>query len=366
MSDRPRVAIVHDYVTQRGGAERVVLTMLRCFPGAELHTSLYEPTRTFPEFGQYRVRTLRLNHIAPLRAHHRAAFPVLATAFGHYQVDADIVLCSSSGWAHGVRTSGRKVVYCYTPARWLYQTDRYVGQRGRGIRSRLMTAAIGAMRRPLEKWDQQAARSAERYIVMSRAVQSRVLSIYGLNAPILPPPPADLTAIEPDPLLGLDSGFLLCVSRLLPYKNVDVVLDSMRALPTLRLVVVGDGPEESRLRAKAPPNAHLLGSVSDARLAWLYRNCSAIIAASHEDFGLVPIEAALFGRPTAALAWGGYLDTIVDGRTGVLFEEPTTDHVVNAIRAVLELRPALQVILDHSRQFQEDQFCSRLRDLVDD
>ena len=131
----PSIALVHDYLTQRGGAERVALSLTRAFPGAPLHTSLYEPAATFPAFAAVDVRPLPLNRLGPLRRNHRLALPLLAPAFSRLRVDADVVICSSSGWAHGARVTGRKIVYCHTPARWLYQPGRYL----RAIKSILGT-----------------------------------------------------------------------------------------------------------------------------------------------------------------------------------------------------------------------------------
>ena len=127
---RPRVAIAHDYLTQRGGAERVVLAMLRAFPEAEVHTLLYDPEGTFPEFRDAHVVTSPLNRLAPLRRHHRLALPLLAPAASRLRVDADVTLVSTSGWAHGFDIRGRSLVYCHNPARWLYQADDYLGDEG--------------------------------------------------------------------------------------------------------------------------------------------------------------------------------------------------------------------------------------------
>ena len=123
------VAISHDYLTQRGGAERVVLSMLRAFPRAPLYTSLYDAEGTFPEFRGADVRVTGLDRITPLRQHHRLALPLLPATFSRLQVSADVVLCSSSGWAHATRVDGKKVVYCHTPARWLYHGAHYLTER---------------------------------------------------------------------------------------------------------------------------------------------------------------------------------------------------------------------------------------------
>ena len=131
-----RVEIAHDYLTQRGGAERVVLSMLDAFPQAHVHTLLYDPPGTFPEFSVARVRPSPLSRVGLLRHHHRLAFPMLAGATDRLQIDADVVVCSSSGWAHGVKAQGAKVVYCHSPARWLYQPEAYLRGRARPPGSR--------------------------------------------------------------------------------------------------------------------------------------------------------------------------------------------------------------------------------------
>src|SRR5205085_12681682 len=131
-------------------------------------------------------------------------------------LDCEIAICSSSGWAHGARVAGRKVVYCHSPARWLYQTSRYLGTSGA-----IRRVTVEVLRRPLERWDKRAAASAVRYLVNSTAVKERVRTIYGIDAEVLAPPPALTPAGPREPVEGIEPGFFLCVSRLLPYKNVD-------------------------------------------------------------------------------------------------------------------------------------------------
>src|SRR5882757_4232506 len=123
--DGPRVAIAHDYLTQRGGAEKVVLSMSRAFPNAPIYTLLYDPATTYPEFAERDIRVSAMNKVGPLRKHHRAGLPIWPLVAQSMSVDADIVLTSTSGWAHGFRTRGRKLAYCYSPAKWLYLTDKY-------------------------------------------------------------------------------------------------------------------------------------------------------------------------------------------------------------------------------------------------
>jgi glycosyltransferase involved in cell wall biosynthesis len=361
----PRVAIVHDYLTQRGGAERVVLSMLRAFPHAELHTSLYDPDGTFPDFRDVRIRTMAVNALRPLRHHHRAALPLLAMSFQSHNVDADVVLCSSSGWAHGVATKGRKVVYCYTPARWLYQAKRYWGPEPPTVSRWLGMMALRAVHRPLVRWDVRAALSADVYVAISQVVRKRISDRYGIDAEVIPAPQTVDVTGRYEPIPGLEPGFLLCVSRLLRYKNVGAVVGAFRRLPDQRLVVAGTGPLSAELRAVAPMNVQLVGTVSDARLRWLYRSCAGLIAASHEDFGLVPLEGAAFARPTAALRWGGFLDTVVEGETGVFFDAPDSLHIADAVRRLRATQFAPLALHDHAERFDEHHFIQRLRHVVD-
>jgi len=355
-----RVAIVHDYLTQRGGAERVVLSMLRAFPGAQVHTSLYDDDSTFPEFRAADIQTLALDRVGPLRRAHRLAFPLLAPAFQRHRVDADVAICSSSGWAHGVRAAGKKMVYCHAPARWLYQTDRYLA--GHGAATRGVTHAL---RRPLLRWDLRAARSADLYVVNSRAVQQQVRAVYGFDAEVVPPPPAIDHSGPRSSIGGIVPGFFLCVARLLPYKNVGAVVAAFSRLPDLRLVIVGTGPQELELRRLAGANVHFCGGVQDDEIRWLYANCRAAVAASYEDFGLTPLEAAVFGKPTAALRYGGFLDTIVDGETGVFFNRPEPSEIASAVRRIDSAELSPEGLQTHAARFGEDRFARRITELAE-
>jgi len=371
MAAAEQVALAHDYATQRGGAERVALMMAQGFPNAPMYTALYRPEGTFAEFASLDLRTSPINRVRLLRDHHRLALPLLAPAVSATRIDASVLLVSSTGWAHGYRSSGRKVVYCHAPARWLYQTERYLGSSHEGsfgARSRRWMAArsLGVLAPALRAWDQRAALSADRYVVNSAVTARAVRQVYGIEAEILPPPPA----LTPDgpvaAVVDVEPGFLLCVARLLPYKNVDVVIDAVRQLPGVRLVVVGDGPDRPRLEALArhEPRVNLLGRVGDPELRWLYGACAALIGASYEDYGLSPLEAASFGRPSVVLRDGGYLDTVVEGRTGEFFDTPEAVDVVPAVERTLTRAWDHGALSSHARGFGLPRFVGRLQVIV--
>ena len=353
------LALVHDYLTQRGGAERVVLTLANTYPDAPIFTSLYDPGATFPDFAEHDVRTLPLDRVGLLRAHHRLALPLLAPAFSHLSVDAEVTICSSSGWAHGARVEGRKIVYCHTPARWLYQRDRYL--QGGGP---VVAAGLGAVSPLLRRWDRRAAASADRYLVNSREVKRRVSDLYGIDAEVVPPPVAIDPEAATEAVEGLSPGFLLCVSRLLPYKNVEAVCAAFARMPERRLVVVGTGPLADQLATVAPANVTLLGHVPDARLRWLYQSAAGLVAPSYEDFGLTPIEAAAFGHPTAALRFGGYLDTTVEGETGVFFDQPEPGAIAEAVERLCRGSWDANAIRAHAQRFAPEHFLDRVATVV--
>ena len=377
--DRPgAVAIVHDYLTQKGGAERVVLAMHRAFPSAPIYTSLYEPDLTFPEFCDVDVRPSYLNRSHFLRRHHRFALPLLAHAFSKIEVDEKIVLCSSSGWAHGIHTTETKLVYCHCPARWLYKRADYF-RKSQDVRNERRPATsldeihtsfmirmpLRAATPILRRWDRRAAASASAYYTNSSAVSDEISSVYGIQALIIPPP--SLFAVDgpsEKPSAVAKDGFLLVVSRLLPYKNLDRIFAVFAERRDLELVVVGTGPLLKNLQQTATPNIELLGNVNDPELRWLYEHSRALIAPAFEDYGLTPLEAASFGKPTLALRKGGYLDTVSEGTSGYFFEDLDVGSISGAIDKLSEDPLNSDEIRAHASRFSEERFASTLRQQV--
>ena len=362
--ERPQVAIAHDYLTQRGGAERVVLAMLKAFPDATIHTTLYDPDGTFLEFRHANIQVSALNRFATFRRNHRAALPFLPFASSALRIDADLVIASSSGWAHGFPTTGRTLVYCHAPARWLYQSERYLGGDPRRSPTGL---ALLALRAPLRRWDRRAAARADVYLANSHVVRERIGEAYGIDAEVLPPPFAvDTTGDQEGVPEAADwgEGYHLVVSRLLPYKNVDQVIEAFRDLPE-RLLVIGAGPMLAPLRAAAPDNVRIATDLTDAQMRWAYAHARALVAASHEDFGLTPLEAGAFGRPTLALRAGGYLDTIAEGVNGAFFDEPTAAAIRAAVVADRGRTWDPAAIRAHVEAFSPKRFVERVRAAAD-
>lgn len=371
--DGPRVAIAHDYLTQRGGAEKVVLSMSRAFPNAPIYTLLYDPPNTYPEFAERDIRVSRLNSVGFFRRHHRAALPILPLAANSMHIDADVVVTSSSGWAHGFKTDGHKLVHCHSPARWLYLSDMYLGEDS-GL---LRRAVLGLMSSRLRSWDHRAAESCDRYLAVSTVVQQRIADAYGIAADVLPSPVAMMQASAAEPVpevlqwLSEDGdsdpreAFYLCVSRLLPYKKVDAVVSAFAGRPR-RLVVVGRGPDADRISAAKTPNVLMLSDLTDGQMTWLYQHCRALIAASYEDYGLTPIEAGVWGRPSVVLRWGGFLDTVAEGITGMYFDRPEAASIVDALDRFETCLFDPDKIRLHVEQFTEERYADAMYAAVHD
>lgn len=350
------MVLAHDYLTQRGGAERVVLELARQFPDAPVVTSFYQPEATYPGFGDVDVRPAALSRVPFLRADPRRALPLLAPLFSLRKVPPGVLLASSSGWAHALRSRGPKVVYCHNPARWLYQPHDYFAGLPGPVRS-LISRGLA----PLRVWDQRAARTAQVYLANSSSVARRVRAAYGIEAEVVHPPSA-LAADDPqEQPAGIEPGYFLTVGRRRGYKNTELVCAAAAAAGQ-RLVVVGGLPK----RAEPWPD-HLVGveDISDDQLRWLYANCRAVVAMSQEDFGLTPVEGFTFGRPCIALRAGGYLDSCVEGVTGVFVDHPTVAELAGALSRFDERDYDRAAILAHAAQFSPPVFGSRIRAAVD-
>jgi glycosyltransferase involved in cell wall biosynthesis len=221
------------------------------------------------------------------------------------------------------------------------------------------------MARPLlEDWDRRAMGSADRYLAVSNETAARFRKVYGVDAEVLSPPPTLRAGGPEEPVEGVTPGYCLCTSRLLPYKNVGVLVEAMQYVPDVELLVVGDGPTRRFLEASSGPNVRFLGPVSDAQMRWLYRHCIGLVAASHEDYGLTPLEAATFGRPSAVLGEGGFLETVVEGTTGVYFENLAPHRVAAGIKELVGTTFDPFAIRAHANRYAPEAFKSRIREIV--
>lgn len=346
------VMLAHDYLTQRGGAERVFLSMARAFPDSPLLTTLYEPDRTYQEFAGREIQASPLQHVALFRRHFRTALPFYPAAIRSMgPVPARVLVSSSTAFAHGLESAGCHLAYVHSPPHWLWESRRYAGDRSRWAWARPLLG-------PFRQADMHAAQRPHLILTNSWHSAGKIRDTYGRNAEVLSPP------IRPRPAAAAPGDFFLVVARLLPYKNVHLVVQAAERLGA-RLVVVGEGPERSRLLAMAGPGTEFRSRVPDAELDRLYARCLAVVAAGEEDLGLVPIEANSAGRPTVCQARGGALETVVPGETGVLFGEPRVEAVAEAMAEAATRSWDAASLQRHAGRWSEEQFASRLRLLAD-
>lgn len=350
--DLSDIVVVHDYLNQRGGAERVVLEWASMWPGVPVYTSLYRPESTFPEFGSVDVRTSFLDR-APTDEGFRRLFPLYPAAFRSLGVlSAQVVISSSSGWAHGVRTSSDTLhtVYCHTPARWLYGGEHLDHRSGERL--------LATMMRPFRSWDRNAARRADLYIANSQQVRQRIKLEYGIDALVVHPP-VDVDRFQATPR----GDRLLVVSRLLPYKRIDLVVDAATKAG-LGLDIVGIGPALDDLRHRAGPSVCFHGRLPDADVTALMQECRALCLPGREDFGITPVEANAAGKPVVALAQGGALETLEESVTASFFHRQSTADVLDAIHRcdAIETDPA--IIAGYAQRFSRAAFRERMTDVL--
>ena len=349
--DRGELAIVHDYLSQRGGAERVVLSMARRYPEAPIYTSFWAEDRCYPEFRQLDVRTSRLQgRIDP--AHFRRSVLALPRAFATLDLSGfDRVLISSSAFAHHV-SHPNAAVYCYTPPRFLYEPEAYLD-------SPVLSAALWPGLAWLRRRDRAAAAAKQAYAAISRQSASRIEAAYGRRSELLYPPLA--TAHLPSQLSPLPATpRALVISRLLPYKRVDLAIAACTEAG-IGLSIVGEGPEEARLRQLAAgTDTSFLGRVDDDELRALYAEHSVLLAPGVEDFGLGPVEAAYAGRPALAVAAGGALETVIDGETGLLVDGDDPRRWAAKLTRLLELPWDPVVLRSSTERFAEPRFFRQL------
>lgn len=331
----------------------MTVELSKAFPEAKIYTALYSPDRTYDDFRDRTVVTSIMNHVPAVRADPRLAFPLLPYAWRSLGVlDADIVICSTSGWSHAIRTTGSKIVYCHNPARWLYQPDAYFSTAPR-LQKLIMRRSLG----PLKRWDRAAMGSGDRFVANSRNVAERMSATYGRDATVIHPPRGLDPTAERDPLPGLAPGFYLTISRTRGYKRSKVISEAFKGTTRVLVQVGGERPET--------PNVVHLSGVTDAELRWLYANSRALVAVGDEDFGLTPVEAYAFGTPAVVLAAGGYLETSHDVST-VLVPQASASALSQGIERLEASRWDKEAIISHAAKWSPDVFRQQIRALVED
>jgi len=354
-----RVAFVHDYLTQLGGAERVFLQLRELYPEAPVYTSLYDREAMGPAFEGLDIRTSWLQKIPGATKRFREMLPLYPQAFDSFDLSAyDLVISSTTSFAKGVSVAQRAlhVSYVNTPTRFIWYPDEYAFE----VTPLLARPALRAALPALRHWDYSAAQRPHRLIANSRNVAARIKQCYGRASDVVPCP-VDVERFAPSDRVG---DYYLAVARLLPYKRIELAIKACNMLGA-PLIIVGDGPDEPRLREIAGPTIRFAGTVGDDARRQLFAQARAVIVPGIEDFGLVALEAAASGRPTIALAAGGSLETVVEGETGTFFDEPTPESLAAAMRAFVPESFSRSRLLAHAAQFSPARFRERMRALIE-
>ncbi len=346
-----KVAIVHDYLLQMGGAEKVVEVLHSLFPDAPVYTSAYDRGAMPDSYRQWDIHTTFLQRLPLKKKTHRAALLLYPAAFESFDLSGfDLVISSSSSFAKGIITQPDTVHICYThaPMRFAWTPRSYMKEERVSMMARtLLAPGLHYLR----TWDAMASMRVDHYLANSRTVAHRIRKFYRRECDVVHPP-VDTSRFHISPQID---DYYLMVTRLAPYKRLDLAVLACTKL-NRRLKIVGAGRYAKELKKIAGPTIEFLGRVSDAALPDLLARAKAYIMPGEEDFGIAPVEANASGRPVIAYAAGGALDSQIDGVTGVLFQEQTVEGLMEAMQRADDIAFHPHTIRTHAEKFDTECF----------
>ncbi len=360
MTRERSAALVHDFFIQDGGAERCAVEFARLLPTATIETTFFDRVRFEDRIDPARVRTWGLQRLLGPTRRFRALLPLYPIWFMTRDLRAyDLVLSSSVAFCKSVRTrpDAIHVSYVYTPMRYAWDLDSYLAGSSVSGPGRIAARTIRPL---LRRWDRMTARRAGVIVAISETVRDRIRVAWGREAVTVIYPPVDTSEIV---LSDRDDGFLLVAARLLAYRRIDLAVAAATRLGR-ELIVVGDGPERERLSSAAGPSVRFLGHIERAALVDLFARCHAYLVPGEEDFGIAPVEAMAAGKPVVALRAGGVRETVVDGVTGVLFDRPEVDDLVDALGRLDAIAWDRAAIRAQAERFDTSVFRERWRALL--
>jgi glycosyltransferase involved in cell wall biosynthesis len=355
-----KLALVHDWLNQIGGAEDVLAALVDLYPGSPVYTSIYAPDLMPAAYREWDIRTLWIDRLPGIHRHHQPYLPLYPPAWGGLDLSAyDVVLSNKSGFCHGFHYGDRTlhICYCLAPTRYVWELDHYIAREGLG---RPVELALRPLVAALRRWDYAAAQRVHHFIAISTEIQARIKTYYHRDSTIIYPP-VDTARFQPS--AEVDDYFLV-VSRLIPYKRIDLAVQAATRL-NVPLKVGGRGRDLERLKALAGPTVEFLGYVPDDQLPGLMARCRAFLFPGLEDFGITPVQAQAAGRPVIAFGGGGALDTVIPGKTGMLFNEMTVESLMAAMASFQPRAYDPAVLRAHALRFDTQVFNRQIGNYVE-
>ncbi len=357
-----KIALVHDHLNQLGGAEKVLLALHEMYPQAPIYTLTYDKKAMGPDFATLDIRTSFIQRLPFGVRRYKWFLPLMPAAFEQFDFSRyDVVISSSSAYSKGIITKPETlhICFCHTPTRYLWNDHFDYVSTIRG--PKFVKKMVQLFSTYLRIWDKMSADRVNKFIANSAYVQHRIKKYYQRDADVIYPPveTAQFTLAEPQ-------DYYVIVSRLRPYKKVDLAIEAFNQLG-LPLKVIGGGEEEHRLRALARKNIEFLGMLSDEEKRPVIAQSKAFINPQEEDFGIAAVEAMAAGRPVIAYGKGGATESVIDGKTGLFFTEQTVPSLVEAIQRFEATKDQFDpfFIKQHAAEFDRELFKKRIRDYVD-
>ncbi|MDL2292417.1 glycosyltransferase [Acholeplasma sp. OttesenSCG-928-E16] len=353
-----KVAIVHDWLTNMGGAEQVVIELKKVFPDAPIYTTVYNPNNLASELRNIDVRTSFLQKKKKAINNHQKYFPFMPMAFESFNLNEyDVVISSSSSCAHGIVTNPDTlhICYCHTPMRYAWEFYYEYTKSMKNIKKKFIKYFMNYMR----IWDNVSSNRVDYFIANAHNVKKRINKHYRREADVIYPPiRTDMFNISNN-----DQDYYLVLSRLVPYKKIEIAVEACTKL-NKKLYVIGSGPQMSSLKKIAGKQVEFLGRVSDDEIPKYYAECKAFLFPGEEDFGITPLEAQSAGRPVIAYKKGGALETIVENETGIFFNEQTAESLMDAIKRFETMSFDKEKIRKHALKFSDKRFKEEIKTYV--
>lgn len=357
-----KTAIVHEWLVNYAGSEKCVESFTNIYPDADVYALvdfLDDEQRKIILKGKH-AKTSFIQHLPNAKTKHRYYLPLFPKAIEQFNMsNCEVVISSSHAVAKGVKTNRKQlhISYCYSPMRYAWDNaDEYLV----GFKGSVAKIFLNYLRR----WDVKSSKNPDYIIAISEHIRKKIKRIYNREPDVIYPP----VDTEKFPLETNKEDYYLAASRLVPYKKIDLIVDAFAKMLDKKLVVIGSGPEKEKILSKATPNVDVIGYQDFESLRSYMQKAKAFVFAAEEDFGIVVVEAMACGTPVIAFGTGGAAETVVEGKTGILFQEQTTDSIIEAVKRFEQINSSLNYseISQHAEKFSRKRFENNIKEYVNE